>query len=107
MAAAGTSLLPDSVRFVDTTLRDGLQSLWASWISPDLFRDVAPLIDRAGFCHALWMAQRANIFPPLVLQDASGAIDVGELERHRQTGLTERPAFWRELPSPGLVAAPL
>ncbi len=49
MAAAGTSLLPDSVRFVDTTLRDGLQSLWASWISPDLFRDVAPLIDRAGF----------------------------------------------------------
>lgn len=40
---------PDPVCLVDTTLRDGLQSLWASWIGPDLFREVAPAIDRAGF----------------------------------------------------------
>ncbi|MCS7171941.1 MAG: hypothetical protein N0A24_00755 [Armatimonadetes bacterium] len=40
---------PDPVHFVDTTLRDGLQSLWASWIGLDLFREVAPAIDRAGF----------------------------------------------------------
>jgi oxaloacetate decarboxylase alpha subunit len=37
------------VRFVDTTLRDGSQSLWASGMRTGMIDAVAPDLDRAGF----------------------------------------------------------
>jgi|FaiFalFF_MnMetaG_3_1042247.scaffolds.fasta_scaffold03273_4 oxaloacetate decarboxylase alpha subunit len=49
MPGTGSAPSQDPVGFVDTTLRDGVQSLWASWIGPELFREVAPAIDRAEF----------------------------------------------------------
>ena len=38
-----------SVYFVDTTLRDGQMSLWASGMRTDMMLPVAPFIDRAGY----------------------------------------------------------
>lgn len=37
------------VRFIDTTFRDGSQSLWASGIRPGMMEAVAEDMDRAGF----------------------------------------------------------
>jgi oxaloacetate decarboxylase alpha subunit len=37
------------IRFVDTTIRDGPQSLWANNIRTGAILSVAPLLDRAGF----------------------------------------------------------
>ena len=37
------------VRFIDTTFRDGSQSLWASGIRPGMMEAVAEGMDRAGF----------------------------------------------------------
>lgn len=41
-----------SVKFVDTTMRDGAQSLWASWMSTGTMEAIAPELDKAGF-HAI------------------------------------------------------
>src|SRR3970040_285558 len=37
------------VRFIDTTFRDGSQSLWASGLRSGMIEAVAELMDRAGF----------------------------------------------------------
>src|SRR4051794_1220803 len=37
------------IRFVDTTIRDGNQSLWAYNMRTGMMLAVAPLLDRAGF----------------------------------------------------------
>ncbi|MBX5466920.1 MAG: biotin carboxyl carrier protein [Firmicutes bacterium] len=37
------------VELVDTTLRDGAQSLWASAMRSDIIAEVGPLLDEAGF----------------------------------------------------------
>src|SRR5512146_524519 len=37
------------VRFIDTTFRDGSQSLWASGIRIGMIESVAEVVDRAGF----------------------------------------------------------
>ena len=39
----------DEVRFVDTTLRDGQQSLWAFGMRTGMMLPIAPNMDRAGF----------------------------------------------------------
>ncbi|MBX5467262.1 MAG: hypothetical protein K6U14_07190 [Firmicutes bacterium] len=38
-----------TVRFVDTTLRDGAQSLWASQMRTGIIEAVGPLLDEAGY----------------------------------------------------------
>src|ERR1019366_2735858 len=37
------------VRFIDTTFRDGSQSLWASGMRTGMMEAVAPAMDQAGF----------------------------------------------------------
>lgn len=37
------------VKLIDTTLRDGSQSLWASWMATGAMVQVAPHLDKAGF----------------------------------------------------------
>lgn len=43
--------MPDkrTVKLIDVTLRDGHQCLWATRMTTAMMRDVAPLLDRAGF----------------------------------------------------------
>jgi oxaloacetate decarboxylase (Na+ extruding) subunit alpha len=41
--------MPGALRFVDETLRDGPQSLWASRLRTETMLTVGPLLDRAGF----------------------------------------------------------
>src|SRR4051812_35333351 len=39
----------DKVKFVDTTLRDGPQSLWSLRMRTEMMLPVAPILDDAGF----------------------------------------------------------
>src|SRR5947208_13698444 len=39
----------DGIRFVDTTIRDGHQSLWAENMTTGMMLPVAETLDRAGF----------------------------------------------------------
>ena len=39
----------DGIRFVDTTIRDGHQSLWAENMTTGMMRPIAEALDRAGF----------------------------------------------------------
>ena len=39
----------DRIEFVDVTLRDGQQSLWAEWMTTGMMLPVADRLDRAGF----------------------------------------------------------
>src|ERR671922_541864 len=39
----------DGIRFVDTTLRDGHQSLWAENMTTGMMLPIAECMDRAGF----------------------------------------------------------
>lgn len=43
--------MPDkrTVRLIDVTLRDGHQCLWATRMTTAMMRDIAPLLDKAGF----------------------------------------------------------
>ena len=38
-----------AVRLLDVTLRDGHQCLWATRMTTGMMREIAPLLDRAGF----------------------------------------------------------
>ena len=40
---------PRPIRLVDVTLRDAHQCLWATRMTTAMMRDIAPLLDRAGF----------------------------------------------------------
>ena len=42
-------MTPDGIRFVDTTIRDGHQSLWAENMTTGMMLPVAEAMDRAGF----------------------------------------------------------
>jgi oxaloacetate decarboxylase (Na+ extruding) subunit alpha len=39
----------ETIRFVDTTLRDGHQSLWAENMTTGMMLPIAETMDRAGF----------------------------------------------------------
>lgn len=41
--------MPRTVRLIDVTLRDAHQCLWATRMTTAMMREVAPLLDRAGF----------------------------------------------------------
>lgn len=41
--------MSDTVRLIDVTLRDAHQCLWATRMTTGMMRDIAPLLDRAGF----------------------------------------------------------
>ena len=38
-----------TIRLIDVTLRDAHQCLWATRMTTGMMREVAPLLDRAGF----------------------------------------------------------
>src|SRR5258706_1766326 len=46
---AGLDYFMDAIRFVDTTLRDGHQSLWAEALLTGMILPIADTMDRAGF----------------------------------------------------------
>ena len=39
----------NDVRIIDTTLRDGQQSLWATRMTTDAMLPILPVLDSAGF----------------------------------------------------------
>ena len=39
----------EEIEFVDVTMRDGHQSLWATRMTTAMMADIAPRLDRAGF----------------------------------------------------------
>jgi len=41
--------MPSSVRLIDLTLRDAHQCLWATRMTTAMMKEIAPLLDRAGF----------------------------------------------------------
>jgi oxaloacetate decarboxylase alpha subunit len=41
--------MPKTVRLIDVTLRDAHQCLWATRMTTAMMKDIAPLLDRAGF----------------------------------------------------------
>lgn len=66
----------DEVRFVDTTLRDGQQSLWAFGMRTGMMLPVASVMDRAGF-HAI------EIGTPIELVKCVRELREDPWERHR------------------------
>lgn len=86
------------VQFVDTTFRDGAQSLWASGIRTGMIEAVAESMDDAGF-HAVEVPVNGNFVKKFVRNSKEDPFAMARMLARKMPNAVKTtmgvPTFWR------------